>query len=138
MTTLTELRSQVHHKLLNLRRVERIVSSVEFEVAYESCANKEDVTKLIKEDKVDDLNKWLKMEVEANVGEYTIRQLRSIASQHGVPKYSIKTKAELLMAIADIYKEKHETNTNGTQKAACESSLDKRESIVQIPQRSES
>jgi hypothetical protein len=121
MKNLTELQSQVHRKLLDIRRIDRMVSSMEFEVAYDACSKREELYKIIDNIDADALQRWLRQEVEANIGEYSIRQLRVIAAQHGIPKYSLKTKSELLMAIVECYRDKgtndsgnhHQTNGNG-------------------------
>lgn len=105
------LRKTVHREQLNVRRIEHIICGLTFESIYTvaSASHKAEVIKLIEALDVDGLLKWIKKQIEEDIGDYNIRTLRYIASTMGVHRYSFLTKAELLTEI--IAREKARTPT---------------------------
>lgn len=94
---LGEIKSQVHATVLKYRRLERIVNSREFSVAFQNASPELD--KLIESCDCDAIESWLRRYIEYEIGEYSIRQLRQIAQRNGVSRYSLMNKSELLSAI---------------------------------------
>ena len=105
---LDQIQKEVHQRLLNIRRIERLVLSKEFEIAYVRANEKakQKVIEIIKQGSNEQLTKWIKFELEEGIGDYTIRQLRLIASQYGIPNYGVMLKSQLLSSILGALDEK--------------------------------
>jgi succinate dehydrogenase flavin-adding protein (antitoxin of CptAB toxin-antitoxin module) len=120
MKNLTEIRNQVHLKFLKWRRTQRIINSKEFDVAFESSDEdaKKKLEKILESENDDQLHRWVKDEIEANIGDNSIRQLRLIASQCHIPRYGSMIKSELLMAIARVTDDKTRLNSQADNNAS--------------------
>lgn len=112
-----QLRRIVHHELLDLRRIEHIITGVTFEAIFTTSQNQSEAVKLIEKLDVEGLLKWIKMQIEEDIGDYNIRTLRWIASTMHVPRYSFMSKAELLSEITAREKARTtaEIQRNGNQ-----------------------
>lgn len=102
MKTLKEIRSHTYRAALNSRNLNRYVLGAEFEVAFTQAPEKlkEEFVILIEKGELYLLSKLIRSETEATLGDFNIRQLRSVASQMGIVRYSFLTKAELLIEIS--------------------------------------
>lgn len=99
----------IHHDLLKLRRIEHIVNGPTFESIYATSHKKQEAATLIEKLDDDGLLKWIKTQIEEDLGDYNIRTLRWIAANMKVPRYSFMSKGELLTEITA--REKARTTT---------------------------
>jgi hypothetical protein len=86
-------------KLNDFRAVLRIVESPEFVECIAINPNDSNVVDYIKYGKVDELKNWLRSKLRAEINDYTIRELRSLAGSLGIPNYCSKRKSVLLSEI---------------------------------------
>lgn len=102
MKTLKEIRQHTYRAQLNARNLNRYVLGTEFEVAFNKADEslREEITKLICIGDLYLLSKLVRSETESNIGDFNIRQLRSVASKMGIVRYSFMTKSELLIEIS--------------------------------------
>jgi hypothetical protein len=99
--SLTMLQVDVHNLILNARRLERVISSPEFEALYStlSVEDKAHVARLVKEMSTDQLVKFIQTRIQQEVGEQSLRKLRIVASRYRISGYSTMTKETLLREI---------------------------------------
>ena len=103
-----------HHKiLLQLRRQDALIQSYAFTEAYELANEKQKKTlyKLLRRVQVLLVRHWIRDLLYDDYQEYTLRELRFIASKNHIKNYSRISKAELI----DILIEKGIKNGNGRE-----------------------
>lgn len=112
MKTLKEIRHHTYRAQLNARNLNRYVLSAEFEVAFNKADEslREEFAQLICKGDLYLLSKLVRSETESNIGDFNIRQLRSVASKMGIVRYSFMTKSELLIEISKRSKDEKASN----------------------------
>lgn len=98
---LTTLRADVHSLVLNARRLERVIGTPEFEALYStlSVEDKAYVIRWVKDLQIDQLVKFIQTKAEKEVGEMSVRQLRTKAAALYISGYSLMSKESLIRAI---------------------------------------
>ncbi len=91
---------EIHDKVLKYRRLERIVNSKCFEVAF-AKGPIDNVTKMVDACACEQLEEWIKQTLAESYGEYSVKQLRQLAIRLAIKNYSFMTKPELLHAIVE-------------------------------------
>ena len=90
-----------------LRSLLHVIETEEFQVLYDS-ASKEDQQKIvdmIKQEDITTLREWVKTKRYTILELIPIRQLRIIAQQQSIPRYSRSSRAELLRRLQKGVKE---------------------------------
>ncbi len=98
MHNLTTIQSETRERVLKYRRLERIVHSTSFEVAFSKGTLD---PKLVEACACDELAEWVKRTLAESYGEYSVRQLRQLAIRLAIKNYSFMSKPELLSAIVE-------------------------------------
>lgn len=99
--TISQVKEKIRCKLNDLRTIDRIVSSFDFEYIYKRLT---DSQKVELEQIIDNLNKNALLDFMLNqerlaIEDLTVRKLRQIASQLYIEYYSQLSKAELIRLI---------------------------------------
>ena len=96
MTTLTQMRAQVRYRLLKLRSLEYLVRSYRFEQVWKLIPN---VEKLIEDCDLNALRRLIHEELKKDLEDRSVGELRTLASQLGVPYFSKMHKDALIINI---------------------------------------
>ena|ERR1700733_12718629 len=101
----------VHEKLLALRNIETLVILRDFELVFDSASEDQKVKarKCVDEYDLRSLRDWYKQRRLEMLGILSVRELRILGSQIGVPNYNKLTKPLLLSEIVRL-----KTNGNST------------------------
>lgn len=94
-----DVRSLVHQRCLDIRSIEHTVTSDSFEVAYDSATEeqKKEVQSAILNYRVDDLKKIVAKLSKGQ--EFSLRELRELASSERIKNYSQLAKGALLLEL---------------------------------------
>lgn len=103
------MQAETHRRLLEYRRLERIVLSKSFEVAF-SKGPTDNVTKLVEACACDELEQWIRQTLAESYGEYSVKRLRQLAIRLAIKNYSFMDKPELLHAIVEKESEQGENH----------------------------
>lgn len=101
MASANDLRHLVHGRLLAIRNLHTVVNSDGFLEAYELAteAEKATIAEYVEKGDQKELTKLLRAIVCKDIGNMTIRQLRKVAQDYGIPRYNFLPKAVLLSEI---------------------------------------
>lgn len=105
LESIDQLRDVVTDAIAARRRMLRLVGSVRFQIAYSKTAEKAVVDTLIKTGNQDGLENWL--DKDEGYNSMTIRKLRELGRQYGVPYYAQISRTNLIAEISA-----HEKATN--------------------------
>jgi hypothetical protein len=92
------LQQEINRKVSAYRKIQRLMALNEFSTL---SANDNSYVEYIINVDADGLAKWIKQHLYRDLGEKSTRQLRTIASKLGIPRYTLLTKAELLSEIVN-------------------------------------
>ena len=105
---MNQVREAIHRELLKLRRLERLVDSRQFEDMWEAANidQRNELELISKSFSLDDqpIIKWTQRRRITLLGEHTYAELRDMARNAQVPRYSRMSKGELLSALSKLEK----------------------------------
>lgn len=93
------IKSQIKNKALDFRNLERLVHSDEFKIAFSRDPHNVFLQFALTSGNVEEVKKWIEKTLTVEVGEMSIRQLRTRAARLNIPRYSIYNKDELIVKI---------------------------------------
>lgn len=100
---LEQVRQSLQYRLNDLRSIQRVLQSKEFEDLYLEATLEERtvVNGLIREERRGEIIRWMAVieRRKLKLEDMTIRQLRSVASSLGIPGYHLLSKSQLVEAI---------------------------------------
>lgn len=98
-----------HHKLLNYRKQDRLVQSIDFADAWDEANDEQRkvVLKLLKRGRHKAVRNWITTVFDGELWHHTIHELRAMARKYRIKNYSRLTKHNL---IDSIIKEKEQEN----------------------------
>jgi hypothetical protein len=108
--SLKVVQTEVHNLILNVRRLDRVINSSEFEALF-STLDVEDqahVLLIIKNLSASQLIQWYEERLHSEVGDFSVRQLRITASRLGIARYALMDKVQLIRNI--IYEQARSRN----------------------------
>lgn len=103
--TLDDMQLTIRSKLNDLRALDRIVHSVQFQECLKSDPNNKQLSQAIREGDIEFIRDWINDILEKEICEFSVKQLRAIASQLGLKNYTGFTKDELLVQIMQVKNE---------------------------------
>jgi len=111
MQGIHKTREMLHAKILRLRSIEGIVSSLRFERLWDDSdkEQREEVLGYIKEENRVRILKWIRTHPSLELGELSTSQLKELARKLRVTNYSRMLKVQLIRAI----KEKEDGSKQG-------------------------
>lgn len=94
----------LHSKVNDLRALQRLATSEDFEVAYERASNEQRrvVTRLVADGDRCGVQEWLSLQelCSVSVEDLTVKELRRLAASLGIAGYQLMSKASLLSQIS--------------------------------------
>lgn len=102
MTSVPNVRQNIHNRCLDFRAMDRLVQTPEFEQAFSLDPSNVFVQFALLSGNVIEVDKWVKATLKREIGEMSIRNLRDVASQLGIRYYSTLTKDELIVQIIQV------------------------------------
>lgn len=113
-SSLSNLKKQLHEKILMLRSLESVINKPKFSRLWHESTDEEkkQVSNYIDNKDKDSLLNWLNTHRALEVGELNIRQLRETAKQMNIRNYSRLGKLDLMRAING---EKQSGNAGGDE-----------------------
>lgn len=103
MQGIHKTRETLHAKILRLRSIEGIVTSLRFERLWDdsSKGQREEVVEYIKKESKAKIQDWMRTHHSLELGELSTTRLKELARKMRVPNYSRKTKLELIRSIKE-------------------------------------
>ena len=103
MDGIHKTRELLHSKVLRLRSIEGMVSSIRFERLWDdsSIKQREEVQEYIKDENRAGLVTWMRHHPSLDVGELTFTRIKEVARQLRICNYSRMSKLELIRAIKE-------------------------------------
>lgn len=97
-------REILHAKILRLRSIEGIVTSLRFERLWDDSKKeqREEVIGYIKKENKVKIQTWMRTHPSLELGEINTARLKELARKLRVPNYSRKTKLELIRSIKEV------------------------------------
>jgi hypothetical protein len=111
--TLTDVVEKVHTKCLSFRSLDRIVTSEAFAEALRLDPNNIWVQFALINGDAESIENWIDATLQKDIGEMSLRELRTLASKLGIPCYTSYNKDTLLIKIAQVNYDRR------TQEVAC-------------------
>lgn len=116
---LQQVQQALRDRLNNLRCLERLVTSKEFEAAYKVATDEQQklVNTYIEKGETHRVQQWLTVlerDSIKDIGSLSIRDLRKLASGLGIPGYHLLLKASLLSRIMEIGGDREAASANTT------------------------
>jgi len=98
---LTIVRDLLHHRLLDLRRMEKLILALDFEILFHSADpdTRDRVLDWIREGSRNLVEKWFKEASRRDLDDLTVKELRRIAQEEQVSGYESMNKATLIFAL---------------------------------------
>lgn len=101
--TLLDIQQSLHSRVNDLRSLQRIVATPDFETAYRQATEEQKaiVTELINNGDKDGVQQWVALQERdrTNIEELPVKELRRLAASLGIAGYQFLTKASLLSQI---------------------------------------
>lgn len=100
--TLSEVVDKIHKKCLDFRSLDRIVNSEAFAEALRLDPNNIWVQFALINGNSEAIQSWIDETLKKDIGEMSLRELRTLASQLRIPCYTSYNKDTLLIKIAQV------------------------------------
>lgn len=104
MIGIHKIREQLHAKILRLRSVEGVTSSILFERLWSDSNNRqrEEVLEYIENGNRISILAWLRSHESLDIAEVPFSRLKELSRKYHIRNYSRLTKVELIRAIKEI------------------------------------
>ncbi len=97
----TSIQILVRRETLNLRAIDRIIQSRDFEDAWKrsTTEQREQLLKALGNKDLDSVRIWLRSTVRTALADLSYRELRDLAQGHLIPRYSRLDKEQLILQL---------------------------------------
>lgn len=113
MLTLKEIRVKQHHKVLDMRSIERMINNIGFEIIFSIAESKEKDEILLHIQNGDKglIEEWISKQNQKQISQMSLRELRQYARKVGIPYYARLPKSSLLSEINSYGRSQEEART---------------------------